>query len=374
MTRPDRNTLVTAALRTRPARSAVAIAGIAASSLLVLTLAAALRSLSDGLSAYVEGAGGDIWVGPAGIDNFVRSGGFIPLEWEADLRAVPGVRRVDPVLRSFASVQAGARRVTQLVLGWRGPDGLGGPGRVVSGRSVSQAGEVTLDRAAAFRLGVGVGDKVSAGDESHRVVGLTRGTNLLATQLLFADYASVEDVLGTFGRTSFLVVRLEEAAAAEDVAAHVRERFPMACVVTRAAFLENNLREATSGFRPLLVLVTGLGLAVAAVLVALLTQGLVEDRRGDVAVLLALGAPATSVVRGALHHLLGVMAAGCLAGVALAKATGWLLDSLLPTVALTFRITDTLVVVGVFVVAGVAAALLPILRLQRIDPLEAFRP
>jgi len=366
--------LVTAAVRTRRTRSAVAIAGIAASSLLVLTLAAALRSLSEGLEAYVNGAGGDLWVGAAGTDNFMRPGGFIPLEWEEDLKAVPGVSRVDPVLRGFTRVGVGPRRTTQLVLGWRGPDGLGGPGAIASGQPLKQAGEVMLDRAAAFRLGVKVGDTVRAGEDSYRVVGLTRGTNLFAIQLLFADYQDVEDALGTYGRTSFLVVRVERGVADEEVARRIRERFPMASVVSREAFLANNLHEATSGFRPLLVLIAGLGLAVAGVFVALLTQSLVEDKRSDVAVLLALGAPAATVMRGALHHLLGVIAAGCLAGVVLAKTTGWILDRSLPTVALTFRIEDTLVVVVVFLAAGVVTALLPIFQLQRVDPLEAFRP
>jgi ABC-type lipoprotein release transport system permease subunit len=374
MARASLHALVTAAVRTRRTRSAVAIVGIAASAVLVLTLAAALRSLSDGLESYVNGAGGDLWVGPAGSDNFMRSIGFVPLEWEEGLRAVPGVSRVDPLLRSFARVEVGGRRTTQLVLGWRGPDGLGGPGAIVSGRPLTQAGEVMLDRAAAFRLGVGVGDVVRTGEDSHRVVGLTRGTNLLAIQILFADYGAVEDVLGTYGRTSFFVIRVENTIAKEEVAARVRERFPMACVVSREAFLANNLYEATAGFRPLILLVTGLGLVVAGVFVALLTQGLVEDKRGDVAVLLALGAPAAIVIRGALHHLLGVMAAGCLAGFALARATGWILDCCLPTVALTFGIVDTAVVGVVFLVAGVVAALVPILRLQRVDPLEAFRP
>jgi putative ABC transport system permease protein len=374
MARATLRALVAAAVRTRCTRSAVAIAGIAASSLLVLTLAAAVRSLSEGLRTYVSGAGGDLWVGAAGTDNFMRPGGFIPLEWEEGLKAVPGVARVDPVLRGFVRVGVGPRRTTQLVLGWRGPDGLGGPGAIASGRPLEQSGEVMLDRATAFRLGVGVGDAVRAGEDSYRVVGLTRGTNLFAIQLLFANYGDVEDAMGTYGRTTFLVVRVASGAAREDVAARIRDRFPSASVVTREAFLANNVYEATSGFRPLLALVASLGLAVAAVFVALLTQGLVEDKRTDVAVLLALGTPARTVMRGALHHLVGVMAAGCLVGVGLALATAWILDRYLPTVALTFGVVDMAAVVVVFLGAGVVAASLPIFRLQRVDPLEAFRP
>jgi putative ABC transport system permease protein len=374
MARASLAALVTAALRSRRTRSAFAIAGIAASSLLVLTLAAALRSLGEGLEAYVRGAGGDLWVGAAGTDNFMRPGGFIPLEWEEGLKAVPGVERVDPVLRGFVRVGKGPLQATQLALGWRGPDGLGGPGAFASGRAVRGPGEVTLDRAAAFRLGVRVGDAVRAGEDEYRVVGLTRGTNLFAIQILFADYQDAEDALGTYGRTTFLVVRVAAGFTKGAVAARIRERFPVASVVSSEEFLANNLHEATSGFRPLLALVAGLGLVVAGVFVVLLTHGLVEDRRTDVAVLLALGVPAVAVVRGALRHVAGVTAAGCLAGQVLAQATRWLLDRFLPTVALTFAIGDALAVAGVFLLSGLVAALVPVLRLQRVDPLEAFRP
>ena len=160
----------------------------------------------------------------------------------------------------------------------------------------------------------------------------------------------------------------------EEVARRIRERLPRASVVTREAFLANNLYEATSGFRPILLLVAGLGLAVAGVFVALLTQGLVEDRRRDVAVLLALGASGATVIRGALQHLVGVMTLGCVAGFALARAVGWILDTYLPTMTLTFRMLDAAVVGALFLLTGIVSALMPILRLQRVDPLEAFRP
>jgi predicted lysophospholipase L1 biosynthesis ABC-type transport system permease subunit len=219
-----------------------------------------------------------------------------------------------------------------------------------------------------------VGDVVHAGEESYRVVGLTRRTNLLAIQVLFADYGAVEDVLGTYGRTSLFAVQVESGVAKEVVAERIRARFPSASVVSRETFLDNNLEEATAGFRPLIGLVAALGLVVAAVFVAALTQGLLEDRRTDVAVLLSLGTPASLVMRGAMRHILAMTALGCLTGIALAKTMGWVLDRCLPTAALTFRVADTAVVAGVFLFVSGLTALAPIVRLQRIDPLEAFRP
>jgi len=51
-----------------------------------------------------------------------------------------------------------------------------------------------------------------------------------------------------------------------------------------------------------------------------------------------------------------------------------LLDRVLPTVELVFGTWDHLAVLVIFAVAGIIAAGIPVLRLGRVDPLEAFRP
>ena len=62
-----------------------------------------------------------------------------------------------------------------------------------------------------------------------------------------------------------------------------------------------------------------------------------------------------------------------MAGGALALGVRWILDRALPAVELTYTSGDFLWVLLAFVVAGMAASLVPLLRLRRVDPLEAFR-
>jgi putative ABC transport system permease protein len=366
--------LALAALRPRVARALLAVLGAGGAALLVLVLLGARRSLETGVQAVAGSPAVDLWLAPKGTDNIVRASGSLADEDTGRAAAVPGVAHADPVTRGFVTVAtlspATPRRLTLLALGVRGPDGLGGPLRLVSGRRPAGPDEITLDRAAAYRLGVHVGSRLTVADRDAVVVGLTRDTNLLATQLLFFDLSPEEGLLPV----SYVAVRLAPHADRRAVIRQLERAVPRATVLPREAFVAASLREVSSGFAPLLLLVSSMGLVVAAVLVALLLQGLVEDRRGDVAVLRAMGAPAGALCLVVAFHAVALAAAGALAGGALAPLLSAALERLAPTVELAPRIADAAAVVLLFVLAGVAGSFGPLARLFSVEPLEAFRP
>jgi putative ABC transport system permease protein len=338
-------------------------------------LFAAFRNPAAVLTAYLTQPGLDVWVMPAGTDNFVRTSGFLPAGLVADVREIDGVAATDPLVRIFVRVvplRPGPRDdlgIMLLAVGYRVPDGLGSPPSFLAGHAPRGDGEVALDRAAAFRLGVTLGDALSVNGLDVRVVGLTEHTNLLITQLLFFDAEVAEHTSGLTDQVSFVVVR---ATSAESVARRIHEEFPGVNVVATDAFVRNSVRESASGFVPVLALIAVLGLLAAAVLVALLMQGLVEDRRKEIAVLAAMGLGANRIGLGLVLNACLLVGAGTLIGGVSSLGLDALLGRLLPTVQLTFMPADVAITLGAFFLAGVIGALLPTLRLRAIDPLEAF--
>jgi ABC-type antimicrobial peptide transport system permease subunit len=121
-----------------------------------------------------------------------------------------------------------------------------------------------------------------------------------------------------------------------------------------------------------MAMIAALGSVVAAILILLLVQGTVEEQRTELATLRAIGAGTS--VGWALILRAGALA---LCGVAAGGAGAWglvqLLDRVLPTVTLAPRPADVLGAAGAFVLVAVTAALIPVARLRRMDPLEAFR-
>ncbi|HMC21624.1 MAG TPA: FtsX-like permease family protein [Thermoanaerobaculia bacterium] len=357
--------LIAKGLRGGRLRFWICVAGIAVSTMLVLVLFGAYRSVVGGVTRFLGRPGLDLWIAPRGTDNLIRSSGLISTASLDEIRGLRGVARVDPILRAFVTAQAGTCRLTLMGIGFRPPDGLAGP-PLISGRAPGRASEIALDQAAAHRLHVAIGDTISLNGSRKTISGITGGTNLLETQFVFGSIPSSE--VASFG-----IVQIAPGAASPEVRQRIRKRFPDLEIIEGKAFVENNIREIGSGFLPMLFLITLLGLASASLLVAFLIEGVVEERRGELAVLLATGATPAAITRGLTLHAATLLAAGIATGTACAHLLSWLIDTFAPVIPLTYSADDLLLVATLLSASGLFASIIPVLRLKDIDPLEAFR-
>jgi putative ABC transport system permease protein len=372
--------LLAKSLRGRRIRSWLAVAGVATCTLLVIVIASAYRSVRTAMTDYAGQPSVDLWVAPKGTDNMIRGSlvSFIPFGDIDVFRAIPGVKAADPIIQGFLPVESlgsdGPRkRLNLLTVGFRLPDGLGGPPAYVRGRAPRSSDEVALDKAAAFRLRIGVGDAIEFIGNRVVVTGLTTGTNILASQFLFVDIDRAAEGSNAVGRASFVLVKLAPGADRDQVIRAIEERSPGVRAFTRAEFVASNEREVASGFVPLLALVTILGVGASALLVGLLILSVVDERRGDIAVLMALGTGATGVGGGVLAQAAALSFRGAFIGVVLSYGLNAALDAVLPTIPLRISALDALLIAGLFMATGSASALAPVARLSAIDPLEAFR-
>ena len=372
--------LVRRALRIRGLRSAIALTGVATSVLLVLVLFASFRSVEISVHDYIGQAGADVWIAPFGTDNLVRSSALLPEELVAMMGSVVGVADASPVLRSFVTVQPPAgsksspRGLTLLAIGYRVPDGLGGPPSLVEGRAPVAGDEVVLDRAAAYRLGARLGDSVAVNGRPMRIVGKTAHTNIVSTQFVFLDSSVAQQLSGYTGRTSFVVIRLRAGTSASDFVRRVSDNVAFLAAYERETFIENNQEEVFAGFRPVQMLVSLVGLIAASILVALLVQATVDDRLEDIAVLFAMGASTRSIALAVVAHTMFLVLSGTLLGALASRLLAAALVRWIPTIDMSTRLVDTAVALAVFGGIGVLASILPLLRLRRVDPVEAFRP
>jgi putative ABC transport system permease protein len=360
-------TLILKGLRARGSRFVICVTGIGTSTLLVLVLLAAYRSVLAGIARYIGQPRHDLWIAPRGTDNLIRSSGAISLDTLDDIRDVPGVARLDPIVRAFVTAESHGERLTLLAIGFNGRDALGSP-RVAIGAMPAKPDQIVLDRAAAHRLHVSVGDSITVNGKAEFVAGITTGTNLLATQLAFFDLSHRD-----LPMMSFAIVEVAHGAAAEDVARRIRQRVPMVDVISRGAFAANNVREIGSGFLPLLLLIDALGVASAALLVSFLINTAAEQRRGELAVLLAAGASPVMLGAGLALHAGELLVTGIFSGTVCAHLLSRVLDEIAPIIPLEFTIHDFIFIAALLSAAGLLASTIPIFRLKDIDPVEAFR-
>ena len=115
-----------------------------------------------------------------------------------------------------------------------------------------------------------------------------------------------------------------------------------------------------------------LGLVLAAVGIAGVTYRSVIDRTRDFAVRLALGSAPGGVVRLVLGETLRDVALGAAVGLAGGVASSVLLAGWLDNVA-SMDATTTAIAVGIIATVGLAAAIVPALRVMRVDPARVLR-
>jgi predicted permease len=132
------------------------------------------------------------------------------------------------------------------------------------------------------------------------------------------------------------------------------------------AYAENRLRTI------LLVFFAATAISLASVGLYGTLSYLVNLRRREVAVRLALGAMREQVARQFLSQGVRVAALGCIAGLALALATTRLLAGMLYGVSPTDG-TTLAAVAGLVIAVAALASLLPAVRASRVEPMQALR-
>ncbi|MBI5836395.1 MAG: ABC transporter permease [Candidatus Eisenbacteria bacterium] len=352
-------------------RSAITAAGVACAVVLTVFLAGVYCGAVRGSLGYIERADADLWVARPGTWNLMRPGGLLPVSARARLEAQPDVLSAEPVLTGLLPALVDGSPHTLLLVGLSGDARSGRPRRIESGRAVPGPGEIVIDRAFALRAARRVGDTLEVAGRQFRVAGTSRETNLLVTQYAFVRAADLDSLTGLRGMATFFLVRTAPGRAGEVARwlGHSRE----IVVFTRGEFLENNRREISSGFLPVLWAVALLGLAVGGMVVALMSYAAVLEKRADYALLAALGGSDARRLGVLLQQSLGASLAGAAVGLVLLVALEHLLPLLVPEIELQVGIPLAGAAVAGAVAMAVLGAWIPARLAVNVPPMEALR-
>jgi putative ABC transport system permease protein len=172
-------------------------------------------------------------------------------------------------------------------------------------------------------------------------------------------------VIRTAVEPSSLIPAVRESLKRVDASLPLRKPQPLDVFVTEST--------APERFRVfVLSILAMLGLVLAALGIAGVTYRSVIDRSKDFAVRLALGAEPGAVIRLVLRESIHDLSIGVVAGLAAGAAACGLLARTLDNVAAVDAIT-TAIAIAIVVSTGVAAALLPALRIMRVQPAGVLR-
>lgn len=328
-----------------------------------------------------------------------------------EIRDVPGVAAVDPVLVSGTEISKGAARSWQLVLPVASDPSLSSL-TVTEGRAPEASDEIALPASVAKRLDVEVGGTVevawttwpeNAEPEYHttdaNVTGLTSdpggawtgfGGATLATRDSMLEWTNLDpETVGSEGALisapkNTAAVHAAVAAMLEKATADRESAVPVT-VKTRDGAAEAQIEETGDGNNFVVAAILGfaaVALIVAALVISNTFQVIVAQRARTLALLRCVGALRGQLRRSVLLEAailgLGASALGVLLGTGVAQGALSVLRRMQDDMPLPAYVTLTpsvlLVPVLVGVLVTVLAALVPARAATQVSPVAALRP
>lgn len=267
-----------------------ALAGITIAVASFVALVSLARGVEETLASSVTTRGTDAVVTEAGALDLISS--IVPDRLAGEIAGLPGVAETAPELTRLTSLEDGRSVV---VVSW--PVGSF-PWRsleVVAGRLPDQ-GEprvVAVGEGLADRAGFAVGDTLTVFHDDFQITGVVTGPSVLARTLVYAPLPDVQELTFREGQATSINLDLEPGDPGGTVAA-LRKAHPDMTVEETEQMAENYLFGRIANVLALTISTVAM---ISAVLVIFTTMSTaVNARRGEIAILSAIGWPRWRVV------------------------------------------------------------------------------
>jgi putative ABC transport system permease protein len=354
-------------------RLAISLGGIGFAILLVLLLDGIRVGTVAKSTTYVDHVGADVFVARQGVANMALAASAVPEGAVAQVAAISGVEEAAGIMRIPIIVSAGDNRRPATLVGYDLSHPLGGPWKLDKGRAVQNDREVVLDAALAGELGRKIGDSVNVAGEQFTIVGLSGQTANIAGKLIFLSRPAVQRLLGIGSIVSFVLVKVERGQSDRHVADTINEQLPEVTATPKQELSNNDRALLSSLFVAPINVMSTVGLLVGLAIIGLAMYTTTAERMRDFGVLKAIGAQQLFLLRTVITQATILGLAGFGVGLFVSMLAGPVIVRIVPDIGVTIRPMFALQTLGAVVGMSLVGAVLPVVRITRVDPLVVFR-
>lgn len=270
--------------------------------------------------------------------------------------AVPGVKAANPV--GITSVKAnlprGGRTTGLSAFGVTPASGLA--------PSAVSAGTVVLSQTAADDLAARVGDQILLSGHTAKVGAISGDASFIHIPVVWTSLSDWQKL--SPGAANASVLALTTTSTSALVSAD--QRLDTDTIAKSDSLTAIGSYTSENGS---LQMMRGLLFAISALVIGAFFTVWTIQRSRDIAILKALGATTTYLLRDALGQAVVLLLGGTVIGTALAAAAGLLASGTVPFVLSS---TTVLIPAAVMIILGAAGAALSVRRITAVDPLTAL--
>jgi putative ABC transport system permease protein len=375
--------LARASLRRHPARTLLAMLGVAVAMAMLLDMVMLSSGMRESFRELLLSKGFQLRLSPKGtlpFDTDATIGNASGIV--AVLRTNPDVELVSPVLGGSLHVPRGARTVTSLALG--GVASQQGDYTLLSGADALAPDAMVVNDDFLRATGAHVGDtlrvatgydpqlRTYAGTRTLRITGRARFLYLSAGQSAAAlPLATLQAMRGAelTDRVSTFMVKARAGASVPALVRWIEQRIPRVTVISTATALAQ-VDQRLSYFRQLAFILGAVSLTVGFLLVATLMTVSVNERVGEIGVMRAIGVSRVHIVQQIVLEGIAISVVGAVVGLGLGLVTARYLNGILsdfPGLPMAidfflFQPRAALTALGLLTGAGILAGIYPAWR------------
>jgi putative ABC transport system permease protein len=354
-------------------RLAIAVGGVALALMLILALDAVVGGMEAKLTAYIDYSGADIFVAQSGVRNMHMAASALPLSVKSQVRAVPGVATVTPVLYLTNVVVAGENRHLAYVIGLPAKVAAGRPWRIVMGKRQPGPQEAIIDRGVAEQSGIRLGDTVEILGADFTVSGLSEGTANLTNSVDFIRRADFAHVRGDAATASYMLITIVRGQSPDVVAQRIEALVDDVTAQTRQAFAAQERKVINDMSTDVMTIMHLVGVLIGMAVMALTVYTATLARRAEYGVLKALGARTRELCGVVLAQALISVSIGFLLGLGFTLVLAALIPYTGLNLFLQLRGAALLKVGAAAIMITAVSAILPITQIAGLDPAMVFR-
>lgn len=354
-------------------RFLISVGGISLAVFLISFLLSLVQGWRLNVGRFVERVDADIWVARDGTTDFLNAASILPAQMQEELAALPDVEDVDAVIVRRMNFEVNGSEADAHLVGYEVEGGAGGPPGIKEGKSAPDQGEVIIDKAYARKAGIGVGDVLRTGGESLGVVGVSTGGDFVFSRTVFVSLDTARSVLSMDDLRTFYLLHLAEGADREVVAVEVEQQFPGVTAFTGEEFAEATRDRIMRSVLPILAVVLVLAFVVGVAITGLTIYNATVEKAREFGILKAIGFTNAYLFRLVLEQSLATGLLGFIIGAGATVIACQFVSDLVPQFVTLLRWQDIVLVLGTTLLMSMIAALLPVRRIARVDPVAVFQ-
>jgi putative ABC transport system permease protein len=354
-------------------RFAFSAAGIGFAVFLITVLLGLYQGWNQKVGGFVEDVHADAWVARQGTTDFINAASILPGSMGQQLQARPDVAAVHPLIVRPMSLRHDGEKFETHLIGYDVSSGIGGPLRITKGKGNPSSNEIVIDEVLSRVSGVGIGDELTSGDTSLKVIGLSSGGNFAFTQASFISIETAGALLDMGDLVTFWLVELKDPAVLPEFQSGVSGSVPGVTVFTSKEFASATRHRILDNVIPIIGMIVGLAFIVGIAITSLTIYTATVERTREYGVMKAIGFNNRDLYRLVLIQSLITGLLGFVFGAVLTLLVSQFIDRLVVQFIVFVRPLDIVFVLVATVVMAAGASIVPARRVGSVDPAVAFK-